>query len=414
MAMRRILAIDGGGVRGIIPAVLLARLEAVTGRPARETFDFVAGTSTGAVIAGALATGIPADRLVSLYRRRGPELFRSLFLVSGLQRLVAGRLYDTKALHRILLEELGEHAGIWLNDLPLDVLFTAVRLSDGHPWYFVKDRPGINSARTGALRLADCVTASASAPTYFAPWLVPGVGTLVDGGAGVAGNPVYQACVEAFEYTEPGAYDPAATVVVSLGPGATSIGVARHGSDRGCGGSSASCSARPASSKRRSCSAITRRRRSTGSTSGCRATTRSTRPGRGSTSWRRSGGASRRRWTGRRSSPGRSSPSGSSPTASGRRRTAARCSEAAGKGRRGPGSATAARSESGWTSGHRPDRRCLARRDLREPLEVDHPEEQQQDDDQPRHAEDPEKQRNHLAWEPPSALNVRGEDSHAA
>src|SRR5690242_9639006 len=54
MVKRRILAIDGGGVRGIIPAVLLARLEAVTGRPARETFDFVAGTSTGAVIAGAL------------------------------------------------------------------------------------------------------------------------------------------------------------------------------------------------------------------------------------------------------------------------------------------------------------------------------------------------------------------------
>ena len=72
---RRILAIDGGGVRGIIPAVVLARLEQATGKPARETFDFLAGTSTGAVIAGALAAGIPADRLVSLYRRRGPELF---------------------------------------------------------------------------------------------------------------------------------------------------------------------------------------------------------------------------------------------------------------------------------------------------------------------------------------------------
>jgi len=216
---RRILAIDGGGVRGIIPAVLLARLEAETGRPARETFDFVAGTSTGAVIAGALATGIPADRLVSLYRRRGPELFRSIFLLSGLRRLVAGNLYDTKALHRILLEELGDHAGTWLNDLPVDILVTATQLSNGHPWYFVKDRPGVNSARTGSLRLADCVTASASAPTYFAPWVVPGVGTLVDGGAGVAGNPVYQACVEAFEYTEAGRYEPAETVVVSLGTG---------------------------------------------------------------------------------------------------------------------------------------------------------------------------------------------------
>src|SRR3954467_6744965 len=91
---RRIVAIDGGGVRGIIPAVALARLEAVTGRPAREHFDFLSGTSTGAVIAGALAAGIPAERLVSLYRRRGPELFRRVFLLNDLRRLRFGELYD--------------------------------------------------------------------------------------------------------------------------------------------------------------------------------------------------------------------------------------------------------------------------------------------------------------------------------
>lgn len=216
---RRILAVDGGGVRGIIPALLLERLEHVTGRPARETFDFVAGTSTGAVIAGALAAGIPAERLVSLYRRRGPELFRSIPIVSGLGRLIQGNQYDVRALHRILVEELGAQGDWRVNDAPIDILVTAVQLSSGHPWYFVKDRPGSNSCRTGTLRLADCVTASAAAPTYFAPWVVPGVGTLVDGGAGVAGNPVYQACVEAFEYTETGRYDPSETVVVSLGTG---------------------------------------------------------------------------------------------------------------------------------------------------------------------------------------------------
>jgi hypothetical protein len=61
------------------------------------------------------------------------------------------------------------------------------------------------------------VTASAAAPTYFAPWPIESIGLLVDGGTGVAGNPVYQACVEAFEYT--GAYRPAETIVVSLGTG---------------------------------------------------------------------------------------------------------------------------------------------------------------------------------------------------
>lgn len=214
---RRILAIDGGGVRGIIPAVVLAKLEAETGRPARETFDFVAGTSTGAVIAGALAAGIPADRLVSLYRRRGPELFRAMLFVSAIRRLLFGNLYEVRDLHRILVEELGADATWRMNDVPIDILVTAKQLSNGHPWYFVKNRPGENSSRTGSLRLVDCVTASAAAPTYFAPWVVPGVGTLVDGGAGVAGNPVYQACVEAFEYTR--AYKPEATTVVSLGTG---------------------------------------------------------------------------------------------------------------------------------------------------------------------------------------------------
>jgi len=214
---RRILAIDGGGVRGIVPAVLLASLERATGRPARESFDFLAGTSTGAVIAGAVAAGIPAERLVSLYRRRGPEIFRSTPLLSLVERIVTGHFYSIEDLHRILTEELGEHAGWRINDVPNDILVTAVRVRDGHPWYFVKDRPGENSGRTGALGLVDCVTASAAAPTYFAPWLIAGVGTLVDGGAGVAGNPVYQACVEAFEYT--GSYQPFDTVVVSLGTG---------------------------------------------------------------------------------------------------------------------------------------------------------------------------------------------------
>jgi patatin-like phospholipase/acyl hydrolase len=214
---RRILAIDGGGVRGIIPATVLASLEQATGTLTRDQFDFVAGTSTGAVIAGAVAAGIPAERLVSLYRRRGPELFRSIPVIGLVTRLVAGHQYDVRALHKMLREELGEHAGWSINDAPLDILVTAVQLSNGHPWYFVKDRPGANSCRTGKLRLLECVTASAAAPTYFAPWEIPGVGTLVDGGAGVAGNPVYQACVEAFEYI--GAYTPVSTVVVSLGTG---------------------------------------------------------------------------------------------------------------------------------------------------------------------------------------------------
>ena len=213
---RRILAIDGGGVRGIIPALALEALEQATGRPARESFDFLAGTSTGAVVAAAVGAGIPAERIVSLYRRRGPELFRRIPVLSLLRRIAVGNQYEVATLWRMIGEELGDLAGWTINDVPRDVMITAKGLDDGHPWYFVKDRPDETDGRTGKLLLADCVTASAAAPTYFAPWPIEGIGLLVDGGAGVAGNPVYQACVEAFEYSD---YEAPKTIVVSLGTG---------------------------------------------------------------------------------------------------------------------------------------------------------------------------------------------------
>jgi len=216
MNQRRILAVDGGGVRGIIPALALEALENATGRPARDSFDFLAGTSTGAVIAAAVGAGIPAERIVSLYRRRGPELFRRIPILSLLRRIAAGNQYDVGALRLMIGEELGDLAGWRVNDVPRDVMITAKGLDDGHPWYFVKDRPGETAGRTGRLLLADCVTASAAAPTYFAPWPIEGIGLLVDGGVGVAGNPVYQACVEAFEYS---AYPTSGTIIVSLGTG---------------------------------------------------------------------------------------------------------------------------------------------------------------------------------------------------
>ena len=215
--MRRILTIDGGGVRGIIPAVLLAELERQTGRLTRDGFDFVAGTSTGAVLAAGIAAGIPAERLVTLYAERSSHVFRKFPVISTLRRIITGSMYDTSTLHRLIREELGAEARDWrLNDAPVDMLITAKRLSDGMPWYFVRDNPA-NSCRAGDYRLADAATASAAAPTYFSPRSLAGIGELIDGGIGVAGNPVYQACVEAFEYTH--AYRPSETVVVSLGTG---------------------------------------------------------------------------------------------------------------------------------------------------------------------------------------------------
>jgi uncharacterized protein len=225
MARRYLLSIDGGGIRGIMPALALEKLERTTGRPAREIFSFAAGTSTGALLSAAIAAGVPASRLVDIYLKRGKEIFSPGPPWNAMKRLATGSMYSAATLRRVLADELRPAEPWRLNDSPIDILLTAKGI-DGKPWYFVKDKPGANSACTGNLPLLDCATASAAAPTYFNPWTIEGLpagagsppaSVLVDGGVGVTGNPVYQACVEAFYYT--GEYTPEETTVVSLGTG---------------------------------------------------------------------------------------------------------------------------------------------------------------------------------------------------
>ena len=232
MARKYLLSIDGGGIRGIIPTVALAKLEEQTGKPAREMFSFLAGTSTGSLIAGALATGVPASDLLNIYHSRGAAVFQSTPILGQIRRFVAGWQYSTDTLHAVAREALGSSPDIELNDLPVDVFITSKRVADGSAWYLVKDKDPAgqfkgNSRRTGRLRLAECVTASSAAPTYHKPWTIQHdplvdsgrapIGALVDGGVGIARNPVLEACFEAFYFTDD--YDEAETTIVSLGTG---------------------------------------------------------------------------------------------------------------------------------------------------------------------------------------------------
>ncbi len=219
MARKRILCIDGGGIRGIIPLCALVEFEKQLGKPACEMFSFIAGTSTGAIISGALARGLSAETCLGIYLRLGSVAFKRL---SPFDSVACGLSYQyyAKPLADLLRENLGDPK---LNELPVDIMLTAMRVRDGRPFYFVRDNPLTLSQpdryRTGELSLVDCITASAAAPTFFEPWNVPPIGVCVDGGVGIAGNPVYQACVEAFYYTPEGTYRPSETTVVSLGTG---------------------------------------------------------------------------------------------------------------------------------------------------------------------------------------------------
>ena len=68
--MKRILQIDGGGIMGVIPSTVLASLEEkLSNKPLCKCFDLITGTSTGAIIGGAIAAGVPAKEIASIYKR---------------------------------------------------------------------------------------------------------------------------------------------------------------------------------------------------------------------------------------------------------------------------------------------------------------------------------------------------------
>lgn len=120
----RILSIDGGGIRGVFPAALLAWVEEHVGNPIASYFDLIAGTSTGGIIAIGLGLGIPAAEILRLYEEKGPLIFdqhRGLLSnwarqkVRGARQLFAAKYTSDElrnALQGVLQDRrLGERAG---------------------------------------------------------------------------------------------------------------------------------------------------------------------------------------------------------------------------------------------------------------------------------------------------------------
>ena len=205
----RILAIDGGGIRGIIAAMVLAEIERRTGRPAHTLFDLIAGTSTGGIIACALARPEPqpAAELVELYRTEGPRIFsRSL---ARRVRSAEGYLdekYDDDALDAALARYLGDTP---LREARTRVLITTYDLHAREPFE-------LRSWRSGAdVSMALAARATSAAPTYFEPVLFQGR-SLVDGGV-YAINPALRAYGEALHLRP--SESPGEHVIVSLGTG---------------------------------------------------------------------------------------------------------------------------------------------------------------------------------------------------
>jgi patatin-like phospholipase/acyl hydrolase len=193
----RILAIDGGGIRGLIPALVLAELERRAGRRTFELFDMIAGTSTGGIIACALCApdALPASELVKLYEEEGPEIFdRSLFQRIKTAEGLLDEKYDDAALDRALERFLAQKR---LSETRPDLLVPSYDTALPGPYFFKTTKA--REAAAHDFPLSVVARATSAAPTYFEPVEADGR-SLVDGGV-FATNPAMCAFAEVLDDT---------------------------------------------------------------------------------------------------------------------------------------------------------------------------------------------------------------------
>jgi len=247
-----ILSCDGGGIRGLITALLL---EDLSGDPQTKDLlarvDLFAGTSTGGIIALALASGTPVDKIIGLYQSGGPQIFQpaqisleelyriaSEFLplpalggavlggsdswnpfhiveeiIQALKEFVMAR-YDHSGLQALLEPYLS--ADKTLADLIRKVMVTTLQLSDGASWRpLVLTNLGAPAERSSASLVLDAALCTGAAPTYFPPYGHPIYGYCSDGGL-FANNPSTLALTTACAHN----IAPEQVKLLSLGTGA--------------------------------------------------------------------------------------------------------------------------------------------------------------------------------------------------
>jgi len=210
---KRILALDGGGVKGILTLGMLEVLEKELRRRARnpalvlsDYFDLIGGTSTGAIIAAGLAVGKSASELITMYNDLGPKVFGK----TKSDGLLMGVKYDSKALRTALWPVLDKKT-MGSSQIRTGLALHAKRIDTGSPWvltnhpkapFFDRQDAAPEEAPNKDYRLIDVVMASAAAPTFFDEVKIPTaydkndkptqIGYFVDGAVGGFNNPSVQ------------------------------------------------------------------------------------------------------------------------------------------------------------------------------------------------------------------------------
>lgn len=236
---KRILALDGGGLHGVLSLAMLRRIEDVLARRAPDPaafrladyYDLIGGTSTGSLIATGLSLGMRASEVLKLYRDLANEVFQKPFWSFG----VIGAKFPSEPLEHVLARVVGDmtlddarlRTGLAIVTKRLDTRSTWVLHNNPRSRYFDPPADDPQAFPNRKIRVADAIMASVAAPTYFEPRLmrVAGdeIGAFVDGGLSPHNNPslmlLMMATAEGFGYRWQSGVDN--LLLTSMGTGLT-------------------------------------------------------------------------------------------------------------------------------------------------------------------------------------------------
>ncbi len=185
-----ILALSGGGYKGLYSAKVLEEIEKKFNCPVARKFDLISGTSIGGILAIALALEIPAKEIVSLFYDLGKKIFKPHLSFWGIYR----SKYSNRGLKEALIEKFGDKK---VGDLKHKIIIPTINFTKGGPQVIKTPHHG-NFKTDCDKKLVDVALETSAAPTYF-PIYSTSYGDFVDGGL-VANHPGLYACIEAEKF----------------------------------------------------------------------------------------------------------------------------------------------------------------------------------------------------------------------
>ena len=194
--MKKILSIDGGGIKGVFPASFLASIEEATGKKISDYFDLIVGTSTGGIIVLGFGMGYSAKQMLQFYEELGPNVFGGNGFMK-LLRSIGFAKYDNEGLRAALADKFGERT---LGESKNRLVIPSVNLETGEVHVY-KTSHHDRFRRDFKEKVVDIAMATSAAPSYFPTYHSTAGVPLIDGGVW-ANNPMGMAVVEAIGVLE--------------------------------------------------------------------------------------------------------------------------------------------------------------------------------------------------------------------